>query len=115
MDIMNIAQMTANRERLTPSMTRRSFLGFGMVAAMAAPLAGCAKTESYRYKLTLTVNTPEGVKRASSVVEAIFWTISIPDRGIAHKLRGEALYLDLGLGARPLIALLTSYLHPKHA
>ena len=32
-----------------------------------------------------------------------------------HKLRGEALYLDFGSGARPLIALLTSQLHPKYA
>ena len=31
-----------------------------------------------------------------------------------HKLRGQALYLDLGTGARPLIALLTSHLHPKY-
>src|SRR5262249_2930534 len=30
------------------------------------------------------------------------------------KLRGEAFYLDLGPGARPLIALLTSSLHPKY-
>jgi hypothetical protein len=86
-----------------------------LVAAMAVALPGCGRTESYRYKLTLAVDTPDGVKRASSVVEALFWEISIPDRGITHKLRGEALYLDLGPGARPLIALLTSYLHPQHA
>ena len=32
-----------------------------------------------------------------------------------HKLRGEAVYLDLGPGARPLIALLTSHREPKEA
>jgi len=83
-----------------------------LVAALAVTLAGCGRTESYRYKLTLAVNTPDGVRRASSVVEVMFWAVSIPERGIMHRLRGEALYLDLGPGARPLVALLTSYLHP---
>ncbi|MEA2969748.1 MAG: hypothetical protein QOE78_3009 [Alphaproteobacteria bacterium] len=31
-----------------------------------------------------------------------------------HDLRGEALYLDLGPGARPLVALLTSQLRPTY-
>jgi len=84
------------------------------VIATGLCLAGCGKTESYRYKLALAINTPEGVKRGSSVVEALFYEVSIPERGIMHKLRGEALYLDLGPGARPLIALLTSQLHPKY-
>jgi hypothetical protein len=84
------------------------------VAAMGLCLAGCGKTESYRYKLTLAVNTPEGVKRGSSVVEVLFWDVSVPARGTMHKLRGEALYLDLGPGARPLIALLTSWRHEKY-
>ena len=43
-----------------------------------------------------------------------FWAVSIPASGIMHKLNGEALYLDLGAGRRPLIALLTSQLHPKY-
>jgi len=76
-------------------------------------LAGCGKTGSYRYKLTLAVNTPDGIKRGSSVVEALFQEVKIPERGVMHKIRGEALYLDLGPGRRPLIALLTSQLHPK--
>ena len=82
--------------------------------AISLCLAGCGRSESYRYKLTLAVNTPDGVKRGSSVTEWVFWEVSIPERGTPHKLRGEALYLDLGPGARPLIALLTNHLHPKH-
>jgi hypothetical protein len=81
------------------------------VAAMSFCLASCGRTESYRYKLTLAVNTPDGTKRGSSVVEARFNSFSIPERGTSHKLRGEALYLDLGPGRRPLIALLTKQLH----
>jgi hypothetical protein len=88
-------------------------LHLALAAVAALALAGC-RTESYRYKLTLVVNTPEGVKRGSSVVEVVFWDVVIPARGTMHKLRGEALYLDLGAGARPLIALLTDQLHPRY-
>ena len=84
------------------------------VAAMGICLAGCGRTETYRYKLTLAVDTPGGVKRGSSVVEVLFYDVSFPERGTMHKLRGEALYLDLGPGARPLIALLTSHRQPKN-
>lgn len=87
-----------------------SFLRLAAAAMLTLGLAGCGKTESYRYKLTLAVNTPEGVKRASSVAEVQFYDVSFPERGTKHKLWGEALYLDLGPGARPLIALLTSRL-----
>lgn len=83
------------------------------VLTIAVTLAGCGRSESYRYKLTLAVNTPDGVKRGSSVTEWVFWEVSIPARGTAHKLRGEALYLERGPGMRPLIALLTSHLHER--
>ena len=85
-----------------------SLLRIVTVAAMSFYLTGCGKTETYHYKLTLAVNTPAGVRHGSSVVEVAFWNVSVPARGTAHQLRGEALYLDLGPGARPLIALLTS-------
>ena len=85
----------------------------GTVVAISLCLVGCGRRESYRYKLTLAVKTPDGLKRGSSVGKVAFWNVSIPARGTAHELRGEALYLDLGPKARPLIALLTSKLHPK--
>lgn len=86
------------------------------VFALSLCLASCGKTESDRYKLTLAVNTKDGIKRGSSVGEVAHWEVSIPARGVAHKLRGEALYLDhLGPGTRPLIVLLTSKLHPRAA
>jgi hypothetical protein len=95
-------------------MIRRQFLYVAAAALAEFGLAGCGRSEaSYRYKLTLSVNTPDGVKLGSSVVEVLFWDVSIPARGTMHKLRGEAMYLDLGSGARPLIALLTSR-HPPN-
>jgi hypothetical protein len=87
-----------------------SLIRLGALVGISLCLAGCGRT----YKLTLAVNTPVGVKRGASVVEVAFWDVSIPARGTMHKLRGEAVYLDLGSGARPLIALLTSRLHPKY-
>ena len=87
------------------------FVRLGSLVVIGLCLAGCS--QSYRYKLTLAVNTPQGIKRGSSVVEDVFWKVSIPARGITHRLRGEALYLDLGPGQRPLIALLTSSIHDK--
>ena len=87
---------------------------FAVVAVMILGLVGCAGTMSYRYKLTVAVNTPEGVKRSSTVAEVLFQDVSIPANGTMHKLRGEALFLDLGPGARPLIVLLTSQLHPRY-
>lgn len=96
------------------SMMPPSFIRLATIVVMGICLAGCGRTEAYRYKLTLAINTPEGVKRGSSVVEVLFFSVSIPAKGVMHKLRGKALYLDLGPGARPLIALLTSQLHPRY-
>lgn len=96
------------------SMVSPYFMRLSAIVVMSLGLASCGRTESYRYKLTLAVNTPDGVKRGSSVVELLFYDVSIPARGTMHKLSGEALYLDLGPGRRPLIALLTSQLHPKY-
>src|ERR1700730_6637000 len=95
------------------SMISPSFMRLGTIVAMSLCLAGCGRSETYRYKLTLAVNTPEGLKRGSSVVEVMFYEVTFPERGTMHKLRGEALYLDLGR-ARPLIALLTSRLHSTY-
>jgi hypothetical protein len=92
------------------SMTSLSLLRLAAAAMLILGLAGCGRTESYRYKLTLAVNTPEGVKRASTVGEVRFRNVSIPERGTMNKLQGDALYLDLGHGAKPLIVLLTSRL-----
>jgi len=93
------------------SMLLPSLLRFAMIGVMTLGLAGCWKSEAFRYKLTLAVNTTDGIRRGSSVAEVVFWDVWFPEKGTMHKLRGEALYLDLGPGARPLIALLTRQLH----
>ncbi len=95
------------------SMSPRFFLRLAAVVTIALGLSGCWTSASYRYKLTLAVDTPQGVKRASVVGELTVWDIYFPWKGTDARLRGEALYLDLGPGARPLIALVTAQLRPR--
>jgi hypothetical protein len=80
-------------------------LAIALCAALA--LAGCGRSASYRYKLTLSLDTPDGVKTSFNVVQIDYWTVSIPAQGEPHKTHGQGLYLDLGPGRKPLIALLT--------
>jgi hypothetical protein len=81
--------------------------------ALALPflLAGCSDVDrtTYHYKLTVSVDTPSGVKTASSVVKILtsYGTTMLASGG-SVKANGEALYLDLGPGQRPLVALLTA-------
>jgi hypothetical protein len=89
---------------------RQAFAVFGMPLL----LSGCfVRSARYRYKLALSVDTPEGVKSGFSVgsvrhAEENGWG----GRGGGSRTTGEALYLDLGPGNRPLVALLTRKLKP---
>lgn len=82
---------------------------FRLAIALCAVLAltGCGRSASYRYKLTLSLDTPEGERTAFNVVEVRYFDVSMPMRGIMHESKGQAVYVDLGSGRRPLIALLT--------
>jgi hypothetical protein len=75
------------------------------LVAITSLLSGCRETAEFRYKLTLTVDTPDGVKSASTVVNVRKHIIR--SLGGGSTITGEALYLDLGPNKRPLIALLT--------
>lgn len=71
-------------------------------------MAGCGRRQQYRYKLSLAVDTPQGVKRGFSVVEVdVFDIVSPFAKGTASKARGEAVFVDLGAGERPLIAIMS--------
>lgn len=87
---------------------RRLLLRVMVAALMVIGLAGCEKAEAYRYKLTLAVDTPDGVKQGWSVVEVISYrdTVLAINSNTKYKLDGEALYLDLGRSRRPLIVML---------
>lgn len=66
-------------------------------------------TPTYRYRLTVEVETPEGLRTGSSVIEvetSVSSSFSIPSPGsVHHRVRGEAVAVDLP-GDRMLFALL---------
>ena len=69
------------------------------------------ETPDYRYRLTVEVETPEGLKTGSSVIEvntSVAGRNSIPVPGtVSHRVRGEAVTVDLGARG-VLFALLRS-------
>lgn len=85
---------------------------FLIFAALAIGLTGCSDPPSFRYKMTFEVETPDGVKSAYNVVEISHSSVRVPASGTKTYARGEALYLDLGPGRRPLIALLGAHRDP---
>lgn len=88
----------------------------GMIGLLLAALslAGCGSADElpdYRYRLTVEVETPEGLRTGSSVIEvstSVASEYSIPTPGAVHfRARGEAVTVDLGNG-QTLFALLRS-------
>ena len=81
-------------------------MGRGFVLSCAASLAAlmlsaCGDdTPTYRYRMTVEVETPEGLKTGSSVIEvstdvASEYTIPTPGK-VTNRVRGEAAAVDLG-------------------
>jgi len=64
---------------------------------------------THRFRLTIEIQTPQGVKSGSSVIETSAWESGnwgpIEARGIRRDFRGRAVFVDLGQG-RNLFALL---------
>jgi Tripartite tricarboxylate transporter family receptor len=84
-----------------------------LAAGMGLSLAGCGSSTYYwssvwRQKLTLEVETPDGPRSGFNVIEKTFYRVSFPHRALRTTTKGEAIYLDFGIGRRPLIALLTN-------
>ncbi|MEL7319855.1 MAG: hypothetical protein AAFN04_14585, partial [Pseudomonadota bacterium] len=93
-----------------------SRVGVALGVFLAALLLGSCgladdKAPDYRYRLTVEVDTPEGLKMGSSVIE-VKQTLMRPgssprSRGVSRKVRGEAVAVDLP-GGKTLYALLRS-------
>lgn len=83
-------------------MIRRELLRGSL--ALAVLLTGCGvfgrDLPTYRYRLTVEVDTPEGLKRGSSVIEvrtAVAGSMKLPDaNALAIRVTGEAVAVDLG-------------------
>ena len=92
-------------------MKRRYFLGTLLGTAAIAALGGCSPfypSATIRYRMTVEVETPQGIKTGSSVIET---TIQSGPRigeagGVSYHYRGEAVAVDLP-GGKTLFALMT--------
>jgi hypothetical protein len=82
--------------------------------AVLIVLAGCylglqhlAGTQTHHFRLSLSVETPDGVRTASSVLKVTYRWVQTLGSGPAtgYDLKGEAVFLDLGQG-RNIIMLL---------
>jgi hypothetical protein len=95
---------------------RRGFIGILLGAVTLTALSGCGENqpggrevEELRYRLMVAVDTPEGMKSGSSVIEVR--AVKNPDwltpegRGYRYSFKGEAVAVDLPDG-RTLFALL---------
>lgn len=96
-------------------MDRRTILA-GAAAALGLLVApGCALADDeapdYRYRLTVEVDKPQGLRRGSSVIQVRQRVVrpgSAPaGRGVETRVQGEAVAVDLP-GGRTLFALLRS-------
>jgi hypothetical protein len=98
---------------------RRGARKVAIALVLALGLTGCGKSESFHYKLTLEVDKQDGGVASGSSVSEIgchesklvnaFWGMG----GGSFWITGEAVYVDLGPGRRPLVALLAMDLDPS--
>ncbi len=74
------------------------FIVGGVAVAFAMDKVSGEKNYSWRYKMTVEIETPEGVKTGSAVREMGNSTASfrLPDVGNPASVRGEAVVVDLG-------------------
>lgn len=92
-------------------MNRRVTLG-SLLALGTLALAGCGyRRETFRYRITVEVQTPEGIRSGSSVIEVKLaetgshsW-VTPEASGVRGHARGEAVAVELP-GAKVLFALL---------
>jgi hypothetical protein len=80
-------------------MTARRCVLRGLAIAGIMLLSGCGKWSwNYRYRLTLFVETPEGEKSGTGVVEILVTkaAVSLNQMPMSWELRGEAVSVDLG-------------------
>lgn len=88
-------------------MARRTMLGL-MAASAASLLAGCGLVKNYapfRYRLTVEVDTPQGPRTGSSVIEVTAGEVGTTLGGANAEARGEAVAVDIAPG-QTLFALL---------
>jgi hypothetical protein len=90
-----------------PMMSRRGFAWLSAAFAVLG-LTGCETIGVYRFRLTVEIDTPQGVRSGSSVMQVRY--------GVSHNINGggeqsqvdldgEAVFVDLGGGRHVLLVL----------
>ena len=72
-----------------------------LATVIVAALAACSgPVYEHRYRLTVEIETPDGVKSGSSVIEVALWSERVVGHGLTgqHKVTGDAVFVDLGHG-----------------
>ena len=95
---------------------RRAFLETALGPAAFATLSACNPfhpSATIRYRMMVEVDTPQGLKTGSSVIETIFKKGSkMGDAGgISYHYRGEAVAVDLP-GGKMLFVLMSGGINP---
>lgn len=90
-------------------------LGSAVLLSACGPVSGDAtRYPDYRYRLTMEVDTPEGLKTGSSVIQvstALSGKSNIASPGQAfYDVRGEAVVVDLGNRGAIFLTLESQYL-----
>lgn len=90
---------------------RADFLKLAIVSSLALMLSGCYRHETFRYRMTVEVETPQGLRTGSSVIEVKVsdpgrGPLVFPEEGTGAKVRGQAVEVDLPNGTA-LFALLS--------
>ncbi len=100
---------------------RREFVLCSVLLTAAVSLSACGhKREQFRYRMTVEVMTPQGLRSGSSVIEVDLSETgdnsSAPPeaRGVRAKLHGQAVAVDLPDG-KTLFALLRTPQNPDGA
>jgi hypothetical protein len=92
--------------------------GMKWLSILAALIVGAVTLAGYfillpnytnRFRLTIEIETPDGIKAGSSVIETTFWESGswgpVEARGVRSSATGEAVFVDLGRG-KNLLAIL---------
>ena len=93
-------------------MTKTGIVGLLFLALLVLIWAAIAlDTQTVRYRLTVEIDTPQGVRSGSSVIQLDISdgtksSLALPDaRRVTMTVRGEAAFVDLG-GGKSVIAIL---------
>lgn len=89
---------------------------WAVIFALPVLITACGESvpPGYRYKLKLELDVGGQVYSAFNVVDVLFIPKEFPDKHTKLAVTGEAVFVDLGPGRRPLIALLTARIKPEN-